>query len=143
MSEILWRIVDSVEFPMLVTVRTGGPPAVRPMHFLDRDGARLWFATSAVSAKAGQIAQQPRVTVVFSRPDLFNYATIYGHAEILRGSPEQRRQLWRKEWADHWPLGVDDPDYVLLCVTGESASYYLGYMDRHEEVDLQTGDDAG
>ncbi|UCF10860.1 MAG: pyridoxamine 5'-phosphate oxidase family protein, partial [Candidatus Bipolaricaulota bacterium] len=130
MSELLWRIVDSVEFPLLVTVREGSHPAVRPMHFLDRDERCLWFATSAASAKVEQIARNPLVTVIFSRPDLFNYASVYGRAEVLVGTREQRRALWREEWSDHWPLGVDDPDYVLICVTAESSSYYFGYMDR-------------
>jgi general stress protein 26 len=108
------------------------------MHLLERNGSLLWFATSVASEKVDQIARQPLVTVVFARPDLFNYATILGRAEVLKGTEEERRAMWHEEWADHWPLGIDDPDYALLCVTGEHGSCYLGYMDSHEEIDLRS-----
>jgi general stress protein 26 len=138
MSELLWRIVDSVRFPLLVTQGVEGFPVARPMHLLERNGSVLWFATSAVSAKVGQIHRDPRVTVVFSRPDLFNYASVYGRARLTAGNRQQRRRLWRDEWSDHW-RSAEDEDYLLLSVTGERASYYYGYMDRHEEIALAAG----
>jgi len=136
MIDLLWRIVDSVEFPLLVTTSADGHAVVRPMHLLERDGRRFWFATSAASAKVQQMRANPQVTLVFSRPDLFNYASVYGRVELLGGSAELRRRLWREEWGDHWPAGAADEDYLLLCVVGERASYYYGYMDQHEEVEL-------
>jgi len=136
MSELLWRIVDSVRYPLLVTTDRDGYPAARPMHLVERDGRLFWFATRAGSAKVEQIRSDPRVTLVFSRPDLFNYASVHGRAETGIGDAAMRRSLWRDEWLDQWPLGPEDPDYLLLRVTGERATFYYGYMDRHERVEL-------
>jgi len=125
MTERYWKIVDSVEFPLLVTRGLDGFPQVRPMTLLCRDGATVWFATSRRSAKVAQVVGDPRVTVLFANTERFNYATLFGRAEVAEDETK-RRTYWRETWRDDWPAGPSDEDYVLLKVTGERGVYYDG-----------------
>ncbi len=137
MSESFWRIVDSVEFPLLVTNGEDRFPHARPMTVLDRDGGTLWFATSRRSAKVAQIRKDPRVALLFVKTEQFNYATLYGRAEVM-DDEERKRAYWRDDWKDDWPRGPFDEDYVLLKVTGLRGSYYHGYTGEAEEVALSS-----
>jgi general stress protein 26 len=132
MSGRYWQIVDSVEFPLLITTGLDGFPQVRPMTLLLRDGATAWFATSRRSAKVAQVTRDARVTVLFASTERFNYATLFGRAEIVDDA-ERRRTFWRETWRDDWPAGPQDEDYVLLKVVGERGAYYHG----------QTGETGG
>ena len=135
MSAAYWRIVDSVEFPLLVTKGLDGFPQARPMTVLCRDGTTLWFATSQRSAKLTQIAQDPRVTVLFASTERFDYAALHGRAEVAEDET-RRNSYWRETWRDDWPAGPADEDYVLLKVVGERGTYYDGRTGKTGEVDL-------
>jgi general stress protein 26 len=137
MSESFWRIVDSVEFPLLVTNGPDGFPRARPMTALDRDGGTLWFATSLRSAKVREIRADPRVVLLFVKTEQFNYATLHGRAEVM-DDEERKRAYWRDDWKDDWPRGPFGEDYVLLKVTGERGSYYYGYTGEAEDVALSS-----
>jgi PPOX class probable F420-dependent enzyme len=67
----------------LVTVRTDGAPACRPMVGLWHDGA-LWMTTYRKSAKARHIAHEPRVACVVTTDD----ADPVRRAVVLRGRAE-------------------------------------------------------
>ena len=136
-----WEIVDSLPYPLLVTLGEDGFPRSRPMHLVDRDADRLWFATSRASKKIAQIEANPHVTVLFVDSARFNYASIHGHAHIVV-DPERERTLWQDEWHDDWPNGPSDPDYVLLRVDGIHGHYLRGSTGESGTVDLTATDTA-
>ena len=130
-----WEIVDSLPYPLLVTLGEDGFPRSRPMHLVDRDANRLWFATSRASRKIAQIEANPHVTVLFVDSRRFNYASIHGHAHLVV-DPERERTLWQNEWHDDWPDGPSDPDYVLLRIDGVRGHYLRGTTGETGTVDL-------
>ena len=130
-----WEIVDSLPYPLLVTLGEDGFPRSRPMHLVDRDGNALWFATSRASRKVAQIERNPHVTVLFVDSGRFNYASIHGQAHVVV-DPERERTLWQDEWRDDWPSGPSDPDYVLLRVDGVRGHYLRGTTGETGTVDL-------
>lgn len=134
MIDRLWRIVDAVAFPLLVTIGKDGCPRGRPMVLLKRERGTLWFATSRASRKVAQIEADPRVTVLCVDTTHFNHASVRGRAELV-DAPAMKSDLWREEWRDQWD-GPTDPDYVLLKVVGERGAYYHGDADELEETDL-------
>jgi nucleoside-triphosphatase THEP1/general stress protein 26 len=136
-----WGIVDSLPYPLLVTLSEDGFPWPRPMHLVDRDANRLWFATSRASKKVSQIKVNPHVTVLFVDSVRFNYASIQGHARVV-ADPDRERTLWRDEWHDDWPNGPSDPDYVLLRVDGVRGHYLRGTTGEVGIVDLACSDAA-
>ncbi len=130
-----WEIVDSLPYPLLLTVCKDGYPQSRPMRVVDRDGNALWFATSRASRKVAQIERDPHVTVLFVDSTRFNYASIHGRAHVVV-DPERERTLWLDEWHDDWPDGPSDPDYVLLRVDGVRGHYLRGTTGETGTVDL-------
>jgi general stress protein 26 len=135
MSDRFWEIVDGIGFPLFVTNGKDGFPRARPMSLLLRVGRTVWFATSRTSNKVSEIADDPRVTVLFIDTVLFNYAYLHGRARLITDS-EEKRKLWQKAWTDDWPEGPSDLDYVLIEVVGECGTYYYGDRDEGGDVTL-------
>jgi general stress protein 26/nucleoside-triphosphatase THEP1 len=133
--EILWRIVDSVPFPLLVTIAEDAFPASRPMTLVDRNEGTLWFATSRGSRKVAHIEANPSVTVLFVDTTSFNYASLYGRARLV-DDPEREAAVWRDDWRDDWPEGPSDPDYVLLRVDVTRGQYLRGSTGESGAVGL-------
>jgi len=136
-TRTFWEIVDSLPFPLLVTQCRDGFPQSRPMRLVERDGSRLWFATSRTSRKIEQIDADPRVTVLFVDSDRFNYASIHGRAQVVI-DPEREQALWQDAWRDDWPEGPTDPDYVLLRIDGVRGHYLRGTTGESGTVDLES-----
>ena len=134
-TRTFWEIVDSLPFPLLVTHCRDGYPQSRPMRLVDREGHRLWFATSRASRKVAQIEAEPRVTVLFVDSNRFNYASIHGEAHLVV-DPEREQTLWQDEWRDDWPDGPSNPDYVLLRVDGIRGHYLRGTTGESGTVDF-------
>jgi len=134
-TRTFWEIVDSMPFPLLVTLCDDGFPQSRPMRLVERDGRALWFATSRASRKVLQIEAEPKVTVLFVDSDRFNYASIHGEAHIVSDADRERR-LWKEEWSEDWPEGPSDPDYVLLRIDGVRGHYVRGTTGESGILDL-------
>ncbi len=133
--QTFWEIVDSLPFPLLVTLCQDQYPQSRPMRLVDREANRLWFATSRASRKVAQIEADPHVTVLFVDSGRFNYAAIHGLAHVIV-DPEREESLWQDEWRDDWPDGPSDPDYVLLRIDGARGHYLRGTTGESGTVDL-------
>jgi len=131
-----WDIVDSVLYPLFITVVADDFPQVRPMTVADRDDHSLWFATQRTSRKMAQIAAHAEVTVLFVDTSRFNYASFHGHAS-MDPDRERARRVWRSEWRDDWPEGPEDPNYVLLRVDGVRGYYSHGPTGEAGEIDLR------
>jgi len=130
-----WEIVDSLPYPLLVTLGEDGFPWSRPMLLVERDGSRLWFVTSRASRKVAQIERNPEVSVLFVDSARFNYASIHGEAHVVVDA-EREHSLWQDAWRDDWPEGPSDPDYVLLRVDGIRGHYLRGTTGETGTVDL-------
>jgi nucleoside-triphosphatase THEP1/general stress protein 26 len=130
-----WSIVDSVPYPLLVTLAADGFPQSRPMTLAGHDDHALWLPTSRQSRKVAQIQAHAKVTVLFVDSDRFNYASFHGLGS-LDVDRERARRLWRNEWKDDWPQGTEDADYALLRVDGVRGFYLHGTTGEAGEIDL-------
>lgn len=135
--ELFWDVVDSLPFPLLVTVDATGYPRSRPMRLLEHDQGVLWFATSGSSNKIAQIRERPEVTVLFVDAQRFDYASFHGVARVVE-DPDRKRQLWQEEWAEDWPGGPTDSDYVLLRIAGHRGFYHQGATGQRGEIHLSS-----
>ncbi|MFC2095966.1 pyridoxamine 5'-phosphate oxidase family protein [Candidatus Bipolaricaulota bacterium] len=135
-AQTFWQIVDSILYPLLVTIGVqDGFPQSRPMHLIDHDAKTVWFATSRASRKIGQIQANSHVTVLFVDSARYNYAALHGHAHIVDDA-DRERTLWRNEWEDDWPEGPSDPDYVLIRIDGIRGHFLRGYTGESGEIEL-------
>ncbi len=133
-----WEIVDSVPYPLLITLAEDGFPQSRPMTLIAHDEHTLWFPTSLGSRKVAQVQAHDQVTVLFVDNDRFNYASFHGVAAVDRDR-NRARDLWRSEWRDDWPGGADDPDYGLLRIDGVRGFFLHGATGEAGEIDLRAG----
>ena len=140
-AQTFWEIVDSVPYPLLVTVHPDGYPRSRPMHIVERDTASLWFATSLASRKIAQIKENPHVTVLFVDSARFNYASVDGDASVVV-DVDKEQKLWREDWRDDWPNGPADPDYVLLRIDALRGHYIRGSTGESGVVNLRQSEAA-
>lgn len=135
-AQTFWQIVDSIPYPLLVTICTiDGFPQSRPMHLIDHDDSTVWFATSRASNKVKQIQANTHVTVLFVDSARYNYAAFHGHASIVDDA-DREKTLWRNDWEDDWPEGPSDPDYVLIRVDGIRGHFLRGHTGESGIIEL-------
>ena len=123
----LHEIVKAVDICMLTTVDERGDLHSRPMsnnRDVEFDGD-LWFFTYGSSHKVDEVGRVPQVNASFADVSAQLYASLTGHAEVVR-DPAKIEELWKPELRAWFPEGVDTPDIALLKVTVERAEYWDG-----------------
>ncbi len=116
------ELAKGIRIAMLTTVDGEGQLISRPMaqQEVEFDGD-LWFFAERTSRKIMQIVANPRVGVALTSNDV--WVSIFGTAEIVTDA-EKVHELWNA-WVAAWlPQGPDDPNVVLIKVTGIGAEYW-------------------
>ena len=123
----LREIVKAVDICMLTTVDERGELHSRPMSNnpdVEFDGD-LWFFTYGSSHKVDEINRVSKVNASFADVDNQLYASLSGHAEVVRDRA-RIEELWKPQLKAWFPEGVDTPDIALLKVTVARAEYWDG-----------------
>lgn len=115
------EILESFDHAMLVTQRDSELRS-RPMAIADRtrDG-RVWFITSADSAKLQEITDFPEVNVAMQAGSTF--LSISGTVRATR-DPDRINELWNDIQELWFPEGRNDPTLILLEVVPMVAEYW-------------------
>jgi general stress protein 26 len=109
-------IVEKARYATLVTLDDAGQPQARIVDpFAPADDLTIWVATNALSRKVGQIAANPRVTLLYFDSAGSNYVTIIGAARLVR-DPKEKAARWKEEWAAFYTDRHRGDDYVLIRV---------------------------
>jgi len=58
---------------------------------------------------------------------------LVGNIKILQDK-SSRQRLWREGFEKYYPLGVDDPDYSVLCFTSLWGNFYHGLSNKDFEI---------
>lgn len=109
-------------------------PRVRMVH-PTFEGETLWLATGTTSAKARQIAADPRVDVQFQvAPPDFVHLLVRGTAELIDDAAEKKR-VWDVldyDLTQFWSGGPTDPNYRPVRITPERVeiSKMFGSTDK-------------
>lgn len=115
-------LAKDIRITMLTTVDEQGQFISRPMaqQEVEFDGD-LWFFAERTSRKIVHIIGNPQVGVTLTSND--TWISIYGLAEVVEDA-EKAHELWNP-WVEAWlPQGPDDPNTVLIRVTGLGAEYW-------------------
>jgi len=59
---------------------------------------------------------------------------LVGTIDILQDI-ESRKMLWSDGAEFYYPLGVEDPDYSVLCFTSQKGNYYHGLKNITFEIE--------
>jgi general stress protein 26 len=105
---------------------TQGPKnsfCARPMAIAGvEDNCDLWFITNRDSAKVHQIERDTLVNVVCQH-GWSSCVCAVGRASLVR-DPSKLEQLWSTAYQVWFPLGMRDPDIVLIHVVLERGEYW-------------------
>lgn len=83
----------------------------------------IWFSTNTSSRRVRQFQRNTKACVYFVDQETFEGLLLVGTVEILQDAVSRLR-LWRPGCEKYYPLGVDDPDYSVLCFRAEKGNFY-------------------
>lgn len=118
----LRELLEEFGLAMLVTRTAEGQLRGRPMALaeVEPDGT-LWFATDRHAAKVDELAHDNHVAVTMQSRTKF--VSLSGTAATVEDR-EKIARLWKTEWKVWFPGGKDDPNIVLLRVSGRTGEYW-------------------
>lgn len=118
----VWDMMEKFTIATLVTNPASGIRA-RPMGAtVKQDDDAIYFLTNADSGKAGDIAANPDVTLLFIDDDGQKYVALKGHAAVSNDRATIK-EIWTP-FAKAWWDGPNDPRIRLIEVTPHSAEYW-------------------
>ncbi|HVN52682.1 MAG TPA: pyridoxamine 5'-phosphate oxidase family protein [Anaerolineaceae bacterium] len=121
----LAKLIKDIQVAMLTTVG-GNDGALRSWPMMNQktpfDGT-LWFFTRETTPKANEIKREQQVSLSYVEPRDQRYVSVSGVAGIVRDRA-MMENLWDKTYAPWFPLGLDDPELVLLKVEVRQAEYW-------------------
>ena len=127
------ELMGAVELSYLSTVGSDGFPQTRAMANLRNEAEYphlvklfkgyeedflVYFATGAGSDKMKHIKANPKGSVYFCDAKEMRTVLLAGSIEVVTDL-ELRKAIWQDRWTEHFPGGVDDPEYVAISLKPE------------------------
>lgn len=129
------ELVEKSRIAMLGTNGKDGFPNIKAMFNLKHDGLRaLWFSTNTSSQRVRQLKDDPRACLYFVDEVDHKGLLLVGTMKILQDI-ESKKMLWEDGCENYYPLGVEDPDYSVLCFSPRRGNYYHGLKNISFEID--------
>ena len=116
-------ILDRAGYATLSTIMEDGFPRPVSMDVLRHDGIReLWMTTDRRSRKVRHILSSSKAGISFVHEG--DSVSLTGNAEIV-DDREVLRGFWRDSFKAYFPMGPDDPGYVLIRFRTSSAVFWI------------------
>lgn len=132
LREKMASMVSKSSVAYLASVDEEGYPRVVPMAVIQTDGiAHIWFATGLESQKVQHYKKNPKASVCIQ--DQHDGITLTGTVEVLQDG-ETRKKMWVDWFIEHFPGGIDDPNYCLLKFFPKKALIWID--QQFESFDL-------
>ncbi|CAN5170672.1 hypothetical protein BH09BAC2_BH09BAC2_14730 [soil metagenome] len=129
--EKLIEMVKDVRICMLITnEKIDEDLSGRPMSIskIDDDGT-MWFFSKKSSYKIDEIEESKKVSVAIINESSNNYLMIHGTANLVDDKAKMEA-LWSSIMKAWFPLGLDDPDMILIKVTPNEVNYWDGSSSK-------------
>ncbi len=120
----VWELIKTIDIALLVTRGLDGKLHSRPLAAAQKEfDGRLWFMTQKASPKLGELLHDPAVLLAYVDPHKQTYVSVSGTAAVIIDR-ERINEIWTASQRLWFPLGPDEQDIRLICVTVESAEYW-------------------
>lgn len=120
----LAELVKEIKIAMLTTIDTDGELRSRPMATSEiKEEGVVYFFTQAQSHKTEELGKNHKVNVSYLDRDEQVYASISGHANVMRDQTKIN-ELWTPFLKAWFPKGKDDPGINLVKVEISKAEYW-------------------
>jgi len=118
------KLIDRSEIALVGSNGDNGYPNIKAMLKMRNEGLRkVWFSTNTSSMRVAQFAKDPRACIYFVNSSEYEGLMLVGGI-VIHQDAETKRLLWKEGFERYSPLGVNDPDYCVLCFTSKWANYY-------------------
>ena len=118
------ELTKGIDFAMLTTIRPNGRLYSCPMATTEAEGdGVLWFFSSNNTEKVEAIKTDARVNLAYSDSGSQRYVSITGNAEPVRDHVKAK-ELWKPLYSAWFPMGLQDPNLILLKVNIQTAEYW-------------------
>jgi len=118
------QLIERSKICLVGTNGEDGFPNIKAMMNAKHEGiSRIWLSTNTSSRRVQQLKKDNRACVYYVDDKDFKGLMLTGTIEILQDL-ESRQMLWADGDERYYPLGVEDPDYTVLCFTAHKGNYY-------------------
>jgi general stress protein 26 len=118
------KLIERSSICLLGTNGEDGFPNIKAVMNAKHEGMnKIWISTNTSSRRVQQLRKDNRACVYFVDDKDFKGLMLTGNIQILQDS-KSRRMLWNEGDERYYPLGVEDPDYSVLCFTARKGNYY-------------------
>lgn len=116
------KLIKSYKTAFLISI-DGQLIRSRPMAIaaVDEDDNSIWFFTSDSSHKAAELSNDSKSAV--SCMNTSTMITVSGNSKIIY-DPERLRRLWREEFREWFPEGIETPNLALIKFDPIQAEYW-------------------
>lgn len=116
------QIVAAAQIITVASIdKNGYPRPVAMVKLKDENGA-IYVSTGTSSAKTAHFKANPKAGVSIVKGD--DSVVYTGEMEIITDETI-KRSLWGEWMLNHFPGGIEDPEYCVLKFTPKSATYWI------------------
>jgi general stress protein 26 len=109
----------------LASVNENGYPRICVMSKCKAEGVKkIYMSTGTESKKTAHFKVNPKASVCARHGG--DCMTLIGTMEVTR-DPALRKDLWKDDFFEHFPGGIDDPTYTILVFTTEEATLWIDH----------------
>lgn len=118
------RLIERSNICFLGTNGEDGFPNIKAMMNAKHEGMKkIWLSTNTSSKRVQHLKKDNRACVYYVDDKDFKGLMLIGTIQLLRDL-KSRKMLWNDGDERYYPLGVEDPDYTVLCFTAHKGNYY-------------------
>ena len=108
------QMLEKNPFVSVATFGTDGYPDVRVLLVAAKDDVNtIWFATEIESNKIAQLRKNPKAALYTCDMETMTEFRLFGTVELLSDSAA-RQKIWRDDFLEHFPDGIDSPNMIVL-----------------------------
>ena len=107
----------------LASISENGYPRICVLSKIKSKGIKkFWVATGLSSTKVRHFRQNPKASASFYSSE--NSVTLVGRVAVIQDHAV-RTEMWLEWFINHFPGGIDDPEYCVLEFETEEATLWI------------------
>lgn len=124
------KILNRGMITILTTIDANNVPNTRALLKAKNEGInKVWFTTNTSSRKVKEIRNNSDACIYAYTRIPFRGVTLQGNIRIVEDM-EIKKRFWKNSMKTYYKLGVNDPDYTLLCFETNNVTYYVNQFSK-------------
>lgn len=115
-----------------ISTMDGDQPRVRGFLTVLFDDGKLYFTTGSMKRVYDQIKKNPKIELCYASRDFRKTLRISGRIEIIEDREKKRQLLNERDYLKHFGGKVDDPRFILLCMSHGKAHFWTIEQNMRE-----------